>query len=418
MRRIYFSVVILCLWAPLAAAQQTIYWKKDHIYGSPGGGKVATATPLPSDQTAPSAPTSLSYSNETATSVQLSWTGSTDTGGSGLAGYKIYRGPVPVGTTTSTSYTDEGLVPSTAYSYTVRAFDNDQNHSAAGNTASPTTSSSSGDVTNPDPPANLEGRGVDSQPDYEVQLDWNPATDSGGSGVIGYEVYRDGVLISGGTPITTLSYEDITSSANTSFTYTVKSVDGEGNTSAASDSVAVTTLRKLIFFDDYNRADGPATGSWEVVSQTFVYVGSGTDSWYATQSQTGISDFRASVRVLSHPSSFEPGIAFWRASSSKIYRAIVEGYRITLHYQYSSDPDDTDSLAWVNNVTGGPGAGTLMVEGDSSTRNIKVYWNGTLVIDFTETDTSRPNVGRLRLTAYMDSLNYGPAMFDDFKVEE
>src|SRR2546422_5091191 len=46
----------------------------------------------PTDQTAPTAPSGLSSSNLTSTSVQLTWSGSTDPpGGSGLAGYKIYR---------------------------------------------------------------------------------------------------------------------------------------------------------------------------------------------------------------------------------------------------------------------------------------------------------------------------------------
>jgi chitodextrinase len=67
----------------------------------------------------------------TATTVTLSWNASTDSGGSGLAGYKVYRGPIPVGTTTGTTFTDQGLVPGTGYSYPVRAFDKDQNHSAA-----------------------------------------------------------------------------------------------------------------------------------------------------------------------------------------------------------------------------------------------------------------------------------------------
>jgi len=70
-----------------AHAQTTIYWRKDHIHA--GGKEVATVTPAPSDQTAPSAPTGLASSNLTSTSLQLNWSASTDTGGSGLAGYKI-----------------------------------------------------------------------------------------------------------------------------------------------------------------------------------------------------------------------------------------------------------------------------------------------------------------------------------------
>src|SRR5262245_42692711 len=100
-----------------AEAQQTIYWKKDHIYAGPGGGEIAIVTPPPSDQTAPSAPTSLASSNVTATSIQLGWGASTDSGGSGLAGYKVYRqlgsgANLPVGTVTGLGFTDQPLQPS------------------------------------------------------------------------------------------------------------------------------------------------------------------------------------------------------------------------------------------------------------------------------------------------------------------
>jgi hypothetical protein len=107
-------------------AQQTIYFKKDHIYSGPGGNEIAIATPLPSDQTAPGAPTGVSSSNVTATSVQLNWSASTDSGGSGLAGYKVYRqqgsgASLPVGTvgTGTLSFTDQPLTPSTAYTYSL-----------------------------------------------------------------------------------------------------------------------------------------------------------------------------------------------------------------------------------------------------------------------------------------------------------
>ena len=121
------------------ASGQSIYFKRDHIYAGPGGARLAIVTPTPTDPTAPASPTGLAHSNLTATSVQLSWTTATDTGGAGMAGYKIYRGNVPVGTTTATSFTDPHLKAQTAYSYTVRAFDNAQNHSPASTAVSFTT---------------------------------------------------------------------------------------------------------------------------------------------------------------------------------------------------------------------------------------------------------------------------------------
>jgi uncharacterized repeat protein (TIGR03806 family) len=77
------------------------------------------------DITPPTVPTGLSGSAVSDTEVQLTWTASTDSG-TGVAGYRIFRGSstTPVATVTGTTYVDSGLAASTSYSYTLRAFDN------------------------------------------------------------------------------------------------------------------------------------------------------------------------------------------------------------------------------------------------------------------------------------------------------
>jgi uncharacterized repeat protein (TIGR03806 family) len=59
------------------------------------------------------------------TRVDLQWTAATDTGGSGLAGYRVLRGGNQVATVTAptTTYSDTTVSAGTQYSYTVRAFD-------------------------------------------------------------------------------------------------------------------------------------------------------------------------------------------------------------------------------------------------------------------------------------------------------
>jgi chitodextrinase len=94
------------------------------------------ATP---DVTAPSIPTGLSAAPASPSRINLSWSASSDTGGSGLAGYTVYRGGSPIASTASTSYSDIGLASSTTYSYTVAAYDNMGNTSSQSNTASATT---------------------------------------------------------------------------------------------------------------------------------------------------------------------------------------------------------------------------------------------------------------------------------------
>lgn len=94
------------------------------------------------DTTPPSAPAGLSAAGTTATSTQLTWTGSTDN--VGVTGYVIYRNGVQIGTSTTTSFTDTGLAASTSYSYTVRARDAAGNLSAPSAAVSVTTPASGG----------------------------------------------------------------------------------------------------------------------------------------------------------------------------------------------------------------------------------------------------------------------------------
>lgn len=97
------------------------------------------------DTTAPSVPTGLASPSKTSSSVTLSWNASTDNaGGSGVAGYDVYRNGGLVGSSASTGYTDSGLAASTAYAYRVRARDNAGNPSAQGTQISVTTSTGGG----------------------------------------------------------------------------------------------------------------------------------------------------------------------------------------------------------------------------------------------------------------------------------
>ncbi|SEE20026.1 endoglucanase [Streptomyces misionensis] len=110
-------------------------------FGSGGGNPPGGGT----DTTAPSAPTGLTVSGTTSSSVSLKWTASTDN--VGVTGYDVYRGSTKVGSTTSTSYTDSGLSASTSYSYTVKAKDAAGNVSAASGAVTATTAASGGGGT-------------------------------------------------------------------------------------------------------------------------------------------------------------------------------------------------------------------------------------------------------------------------------
>jgi len=93
------------------------------------------------DTTTPSTVSGELVSVASSPQITIRWNGSSDSGGSGLAGYKVYRNGTLVGTTTATSYVDSGLSPSTQYCYTVAAYDNAGNSSSSSAQACVSTSS-------------------------------------------------------------------------------------------------------------------------------------------------------------------------------------------------------------------------------------------------------------------------------------
>ena len=192
----------------------------------------------PTDTTAPSVPSGLTVGSVTSTSVALSWSASTDnTGGSGVAGYDVYRGTTLIGSPTSTSFTATGLSPSTAYSFTVRAKDVAGNVSSASTAVTATTQS--GTVTDTTAPSVPTGLTVGTVTTNSVSLTWNASTDNtGGSGVSGYEVYRGTTLV--GSPSAT-SFTATGLSPSTAYSFTVRAKDAAGNVSAASSAVSATT---------------------------------------------------------------------------------------------------------------------------------------------------------------------------------
>lgn len=92
------------------------------------------------ETSAPSVPAGLTATAAGVTSVNLSWTASTDN--IGIAGYRLFRDGalVKVIQGAGTTFADAGLSPSTAYSYTLAAFDAAGNVSGQSTAASATTS--------------------------------------------------------------------------------------------------------------------------------------------------------------------------------------------------------------------------------------------------------------------------------------
>ncbi len=94
------------------------------------------------DTEPPTAPAGLTVTATTNNSVSLSWSASTDN--VAVTGYDVYRNGVLAGSTTTRTFTDQGLAAATAYGYAVAARDAGGNTSALSTSVSATTKSGGG----------------------------------------------------------------------------------------------------------------------------------------------------------------------------------------------------------------------------------------------------------------------------------
>jgi hypothetical protein len=106
----------------------------------------------------------------------------------------------------------------------------------AGSAPCHNASDSGGDTTAPSVPSGLNATAVSSS---EIDLSWSPSTDTGGSGLKGYNVYDNGTLIAS---TTNPSYAHTGLAAGSTHTYTVSAVDNAGNESARSTAVSASTF--------------------------------------------------------------------------------------------------------------------------------------------------------------------------------
>jgi chitodextrinase/flagellar hook assembly protein FlgD len=136
------------------------------------------------DTQAPSAPTLLTSSNVTTSSLDLSWNASSDN--TAVTAYLIYQNGNLIATVTSgTNYSVSGLTPDTSYTFQIKAKDLADNTSSASNPLVQKTLSSS-----PTTPSGMKAKAVTNQ---SLTITWEPSTDD--VAVTGYKVYMDGKLI-------------------------------------------------------------------------------------------------------------------------------------------------------------------------------------------------------------------------------
>ena len=245
-----------------------------YVYVDNDGDGTLEWTPLASnagvveiDEQAPSAPSNLVASNPTSSTIDLSWSASTDN--VSVAGYFIYFSDGTLATTApSNSITVNGLNPSTSYTFYVTAYDAVMNESGQSNTATQITTGLP-DTEAPTAPANLVASNITTS---SIDLTWNASTDN--VGVVGYYVYQGGVQVSDVTSSTSTTISGL--SESTQYSFYVTAYDAAGNESSQSNTVTPSTTGTCVetTFCNHNFDNGQF-GCWNGASGATISNGGG-----------------------------------------------------------------------------------------------------------------------------------------------
>jgi Calcineurin-like phosphoesterase/Purple acid Phosphatase, N-terminal domain len=232
------------------------------------------------DNTPPTAPSNLQATAPVGDRVDLTWDASTDA--SGIEAYDIYRDGNLLDSVDGATldYSDTTVSANTHYDYFVKARDPSNNTSDASNTAGITTPGL--DTEDPQPPTNLNAMAPSAG---RVDLTWNAGSDN--VGVTAYDIYRGGSLLTS-VDGSTLAYSDLTVTAGTPYSYTVRARDAAGNTSVDSNVAQVTTPSAgVVFQDDF---ESGSLSMWSTVAGLAVSQGITAPSggqWVARETASG-----------------------------------------------------------------------------------------------------------------------------------
>ena len=253
----------------------TTYYYKVSAYNSSGESELSYSSN--GATTVPAAPSNVYATLQpSSNSILVSWPSVT-----GAAGYRVYRATsaygtyTQLGTSSSTSYTDNSLLLGTTYYYTVSAY----------NDAGESSQSSYNYVATVLPaPSNVSAT-VQSSGGY-INVSWSSVT-----GATGYRVYRStsssGTYSQVGTT-SSASYTDNSLTPGTTYYYMVSAYNSAGESSKSSYAYAATVLAAPSNVSAVLQSSGNSiTVSWySVTGATGYKVYRGTSA-YGTYTQAG-----------------------------------------------------------------------------------------------------------------------------------
>ena len=167
------------------------------------------------------APTDVTARLDETGTVRVTWTASR-----GAVKYDVYRNGHYFTSVESARFKDLTVLPANLYTYEISARDAGGSESARSAMASITTPAAASSL---DAPAGFAAVASSSR----VDLSWRMVT-----GASSYAVYRDGAKV---TDVASASFTDVDVKSSTTYSYHVIAIASDGTTSAASDTIRVTT---------------------------------------------------------------------------------------------------------------------------------------------------------------------------------
>jgi endonuclease I/chitodextrinase len=240
------------------------------------------------DSEAPSTPMNVVANNQTTTTIDLSWSASTDN--VGVTGYNIYINGALKTQTNTTSKQLTNLTPGTSYAIEVEAKDQYNNKSTKSTSINSATIQ---DTTSPSIPTNLVASNISGT---GFKLSWTASTDD--TAVVGYDVFVNGVF----NVSTTNLNQNITGlSISTTYAITLLAKDAKDNKSVQSSVINVSTTDGLsnslteLLFSEYVEPNGGFNKALEIVNATNSII---SLSGYSIKKQTnGSGDWGSGINL-------------------------------------------------------------------------------------------------------------------------
>lgn len=232
-------------------------------------------TPTPPDLVGPTVPSNLRGQNTGMTSVHIAWDASTDN--VGVTGYDVFRAGQHLAYVdgATTAYDDSGLSAATAYQYAVVAYDAASNQSALSDPLTVMTAAPP-DTSSPSSPSQVGAVGTSGT---SIHVTWAAATDN--VGVIAYELYRDGSLLTTVAGSFT-DFDDTGLGAGVTLTYALIARDAAGNSSLPSATATATTLTTA----DLSAPSVPQGLTVSVLSTSAIQI-----SWSSASDNIGVTGY-------------------------------------------------------------------------------------------------------------------------------